>query len=178
MTRRGGRRDRSPPGGLKGFAWRIFRFCALLYGGLVVAACSMIDQAMFPVPAPRYVDQPPVFHVPKPDGGYLCAVQQGARRPGLGSGWTILLSHGNGEDLGSVGQRLQVWTDQGFHVVAWDFSGYGHSTGEPSEEQLLRDIEVMYAWLVDKHQVNPARLLLVGESLGGGPTSSKRAGFT
>ena len=171
VIRRGGRQDRSPPGGVKGLLWRLVRFVALLYGALTVAACSMIDKAMFPVPTPRYLDQAPVFHVPKADGGHLCVVQQAATGQGVGDGWTILLSHGNGEDLGSVGRRLRVWSDQGFNVVAWDYSGYGRSSGEPSEEQLFADMEAMYKWLTEKHQISPKRLLLVGESLGGGPTT-------
>ena len=53
---------------------------------------------------------------------------------------TILVSHANAEDLGIV---LGFWTYMSdalqVDVFAYEYSGYGHSTGTPSEENMYSD---------------------------------------
>jgi fermentation-respiration switch protein FrsA (DUF1100 family) len=53
-------------------------------------------------------------------------------------------------------------------VLAFDYRGYGHSTGRPSEPGLRRDACAARAALLDQDGVDPARVLYLGESLGGG----------
>jgi len=40
---------------------------------------------------------------------------------------TILYTHGNGEDLGTVVDQVDLWADEGFGVLAYDFPGYGRT---------------------------------------------------
>ncbi|OQS00364.1 serine protease family S09X [Thraustotheca clavata] len=94
--------------------------------------------------------------------------------------FTLLFSHGNAEDLGmvydwfrEVSRRLQV------SVMAYDYTGYGISAGEPSEEACIADIEAAFAYLVDVKKTPPHLILLYldhlhlryGRSLGTGPTT-------
>ncbi|KAK3533206.1 hypothetical protein QTP70_013609 [Hemibagrus guttatus] len=64
-----------------------------------------------------------------------------------GSRYTLLFSHGNAVDLGQMcsfyiglGSRINC------NVFSYDYSGYGVSTGKPSEKNLYADIEA--AWQV------------------------------
>lgn len=64
-----------------------------------------------------------------------------------GSRYTVLFSHGNAVDLGQMcsfyiglGSRINC------NVFSYDYSGYGVSTGKPSEKNLYADIEA--AWQV------------------------------
>ncbi|EQC40019.1 hypothetical protein SDRG_02678 [Saprolegnia diclina VS20] len=86
--------------------------------------------------------------------------------------YTLLFAHGNAEDLGmiyewfrEVSRRLQV------NVMAFDYTGYGISVGEPSEDACIADIEAAFAYLVDVKKTPPHLILLYGRSLGTGPTT-------
>jgi pimeloyl-ACP methyl ester carboxylesterase len=53
-------------------------------------------------------------------------------------------------------------------VVEYDYAGYGASTGKPSLPEILADGEAVYDYLVGNLKINPASIVLVGESLGSG----------
>ncbi len=79
----------------------------------------------------------------------------------------VLLFHGN---AGNVSHRLEhalALTAAGLDVLLLDYRGYGRSTGRPGEEGLARDGRAARAALVAGGQVDPARLVYMGESLGG-----------
>ena len=52
------------------------------------------------------------------------------------------------------------------HVLAFDYRGYGLSTGIPSEEGLLKDALAVVRWATDVAGVPPSRILIYGQSLG------------
>jgi len=55
----------------------------------------------------------------------------------------------------------------GVSVFLFDYRGYGRSQGHPSEEGTYRDGQAAYQWL-QHHGFDGSRILLFGESLGGG----------
>lgn len=55
-------------------------------------------------------------------------------------------------------------------VLCYDYSGYGLSTGKPSELNCYADIHAAYNYLVAERRIPPKRVLLFGRSLGSGPT--------
>jgi len=80
---------------------------------------------------------------------------------------TALISHGNG---GNISHRLQIMAMfllKRINVLAYDYQGYGRSEGTPSIPGILNDGRAAYDYLVTKQQVNPAKIILFGESLGG-----------
>jgi pimeloyl-ACP methyl ester carboxylesterase len=93
----------------------------------------------------------------------------------------LLYSHGNAVDLGSLHSVAALLAQEcGCTVVTYDYSGYGESTGSPSELETYRDIDAVYEYVKSTGLVDdPARdLVLVGESIGSGPAiwlSSRRA---
>jgi dipeptidyl aminopeptidase/acylaminoacyl peptidase len=56
----------------------------------------------------------------------------------------------------------------GMAVLAMNYRGYGQSHGEPGEAALVSDGGLLFDWLASRAQVDPARIALVGRSLGSG----------
>ncbi|RLN20524.1 hypothetical protein BBJ28_00004211, partial [Nothophytophthora sp. Chile5] len=61
------------------------------------------------------------------------------------------------------------------NVMSYDYSGYGISEGEPSEEACFADAEAAFAYLVNVKKTPPGKIILYevqyGRSLGSGPTT-------
>ncbi|KAG0493005.1 hypothetical protein HPP92_006403 [Vanilla planifolia] len=84
---------------------------------------------------------------------------------------TLLYSHGNAADLGQMfslfvelSARLRV------NLMGYDYSGYGQSSGKPSEENTYADIDAVYECLKEKYKVEDEDIILYGQSVGSGPT--------
>ena len=52
------------------------------------------------------------------------------------------------------------------HVLAFDYRGFGHSTGSPTEEGLIVDAVCVIQWAIDVAKIPPSRIVLVAQSLG------------
>jgi abhydrolase domain-containing protein 17 len=88
-----------------------------------------------------------------------------------GSPYTLLFSHGNGEDLGHLRTYLEELQSYGFSVLAYDYQGYGLSSGgPPGERAAYRDIETVYEHATRELGIAPDRLLVHGRSVGTGPS--------
>jgi fermentation-respiration switch protein FrsA (DUF1100 family) len=78
---------------------------------------------------------------------------------------TVVYFHGNGGNLSVWAPILVGLARHRFAVVAFDYRGYGASTGRPTEQGLYRDVEAV----VERLRTLPRRLLPVvywGRSLG------------
>lgn len=82
----------------------------------------------------------------------------------------ILFSHGNGGNIGGWYKIFPFYHNLGLSVLVYDYGGYGNSTGAPSEERAYKDARAMWDWLTTKRQIPADKIILVGRSLGGGPT--------
>ncbi|XP_022844756.1 protein ABHD17C-like [Olea europaea var. sylvestris] len=84
---------------------------------------------------------------------------------------TLLYSHGNAADLG---QMYDLFSELSIHLrvnmMGYDYSGYGQSTGKPSEQNTYADIEAVYKCLQDTYGVKEEDIILYGQSVGSGPT--------
>jgi fermentation-respiration switch protein FrsA (DUF1100 family) len=82
----------------------------------------------------------------------------------------VLLCHGN---AGNISHRLelsQALLDAGVAVFVFDYRGYGHSDGRPTEKGTYQDAEAAYQWLRQKGFPS-TNIIAFGESLGGGVAS-------
>jgi fermentation-respiration switch protein FrsA (DUF1100 family) len=80
---------------------------------------------------------------------------------------TLLFCHGN---AGNVSHRLEnvyYLLQTGFQVLLFDYRGYGHSSGQPSEEGLYRDAVAAWTHLVERPDTASAPRIIFGRSLGG-----------
>jgi hypothetical protein len=64
--------------------------------------------------------------------------------------------------------EFQVLTDLGCDVFLFDYRGYGDNAGSPSEEKLVADARTIWSYTTEDRNVSPERIILYGESLGGG----------
>ncbi|XP_019428983.1 PREDICTED: protein ABHD17C-like [Lupinus angustifolius] len=84
---------------------------------------------------------------------------------------TLLYSHGNAADLG---QMYQLFIELSIHLrvnlMGYDYSGYGQSTGKPSEHNTYADIEAAYKCLEESYGAKQEDIILYGQSVGSGPT--------
>ncbi|HSQ55658.1 MAG TPA: alpha/beta hydrolase [Gemmata sp.] len=82
----------------------------------------------------------------------------------------VLVAHGNG---GNVSHRGQLAADLrrtlGAGVLLFEYPGYGKSGGDPTEAGCYKAGEAAFRWLNDESKVPANRIILLGESLGGGP---------
>lgn len=85
------------------------------------------------------------------------------------STYTILFSHGNAEDIGTIEPFILRLRDSGFAIFSYDYRGYGTSEGSPSVENAYQDIEAAYQYLINERKILPEKIILHGRSLGGGP---------
>jgi fermentation-respiration switch protein FrsA (DUF1100 family) len=79
---------------------------------------------------------------------------------------TVLFSHGNAGNIGDRVDRVVAWRDLGVDFLLYDYRGFGKSTGDPDEEGTYRDGRAAYDYLVRSRGLDPARIILMGESLG------------
>ena len=86
------------------------------------------------------------------------------RAPGRGH---VLLCHGNAGNVGDRIAHAAVLAAAGFDVLLFDYRGYGSSSGRPDEPGTYRDARAARSWLASRSGVDPARVLYLGESLGG-----------
>ena len=86
--------------------------------------------------------------------------------------YTIIYSHGNPTDLLKCDTILaDLSRDLGVNVLAYDYCGYGHNGrhGICSEESCYQDIYKVFCYLTSEG-IFPNRIILMGTSLGTGPT--------
>jgi fermentation-respiration switch protein FrsA (DUF1100 family) len=144
---------------------RLTTLLVFAYGVLVVVALGCSDQLLFhPHPA-GYRDDATIIKLHTADGETISARYFAAP----GAKYTILHSHGNGEDIGDDFWVYERFAQQGFNVLGYDYHGYGTSTGSPGEEGTYRDIDAAYDYLTGTLKTPPERIILLGKSVGSGP---------
>jgi uncharacterized protein len=87
--------------------------------------------------------------------------------PVEGARLSVLVCHGNGGNISHRLDRAQRMQQQlGVSVLLFDYRGYGRSGGTPDEEGTYRDARAAYRFLVEAKGIDPAVVVLFGESLG------------
>ncbi|THU62318.1 hypothetical protein C4D60_Mb01t03870 [Musa balbisiana] len=84
---------------------------------------------------------------------------------------TLLYSHGNAADLGQMYELFwQLSKHLCVNLMGYDYSGYGQSSGKPSEQNTYADIEAAYKCLEVAYGTHAEDIILYGQSVGSGPT--------
>jgi uncharacterized protein len=159
---------------------RIVRLVAglLVLGYLGAIGYLRVNEKTFVFePAQRHVRAPaPQFALgerrvtyPSTDGVTLSAWIVAAAAEPTSNMW-LLICHGN---LGNIGyrQRPEYYAfirDLGINLLAFDYRGFGESTGTPDESGLYADATASYEYLTRTLNVPPERLVIFGHSLGSG----------
>ncbi len=143
---------------------RMLRGVLFVYVVVMTWAWFFSDRLIFIPPRPTYRDTARIMKIAvRGSGETISAIHL----PSPGAPLTVLYSHGNGNDLGQLEGLLDELHRHGFAVLAYDYEGYGTSTGSPSEPALYRDADAAYEYLTTTLGVRPEHVLLHGFSLGG-----------
>ncbi|KFM64135.1 Abhydrolase domain-containing protein, partial [Stegodyphus mimosarum] len=85
--------------------------------------------------------------------------------------FTILFSHGNAVDLGHLSSfYLGLGSRINCNIFSYDYSGYGISTGKPSEKNLYADVDAAWHALRTRYGISPENIILYGQSIGTVPS--------
>ena len=140
----------------------------LIYACVLAIVLAFSNQVMFlPRPTASYVDAPEIVKLETNDGAQISAIHVTDPNARI----TILYSHGNAEDLGQLKPFFEAYRDQGYSIFAYDYHGYGTSTGRPNEKNTYRDIMAAFRHLVEERAVKPEHIIAHGRSIGSGPAA-------
>ena len=137
----------------------------VLYLALAICAWFFSDQAIFLPQPSSYRDGPEILKLTSANGKVISAVYL----PQPSAKFTLLVSHGNAEDLGDIRPWLEDLRRSGFNVFAYDYQGYGASQGKPTEKTAYEDENAAYDYLTLTLKTPPDRIIVFGRSVGTGP---------
>lgn len=146
---------------------------ALAYVFVVVVCLCFENSLIFqPLPAERYWIEKPDPRIQdvwatSQDGAKVHGWWLPPRSPELGA---VLYCHGNGGNVAACASIMTRMHDElgGMGVLVFDYPGYGKSEGSPNESSCINAVNAMWILLAKELKVNPQRVVLMGESLGGG----------
>jgi fermentation-respiration switch protein FrsA (DUF1100 family) len=144
----------------------------LVYAAFAMFAWLASDRMIFQPPTPSYrAGQLPIVMVAT-EGGSIATLHLPNERAAI----TVLFAHGNAEDLGQIEPWLEELHRAGFAVLAFDYRGYGMSTGAPpSAAGATSDMEAVYHHAVNTLKIPPSRIVAYGRSVGSGPATDLAA---
>jgi abhydrolase domain-containing protein 17 len=134
----------------------------IAYIMLLLFARFFSDRMTFFPPRARYKETADFLKLVTADGKTIFAIYL----PNKNAKHTILVSHGNAEDLDSMLPFLRAMHDHGFSVFAYDYHGYGLSDGKPTESNTYLDINAAYDYLTKNLHIAPENIVSYGHSLG------------
>ena len=148
---------------LKRLVLPALRIVVFVYLGVFLYSYLYGDKIMFQPQPSSYRDAGQIIKLESGDGARISAVylsNPDAR-------YTILYSHGNAEDIGELLPMLEEIRAIGFSVFAYDYRGYGTSSGTSSEKNAYEDEDAAYGYLVRNLGIPANRIIVLGRSLGG-----------
>jgi fermentation-respiration switch protein FrsA (DUF1100 family) len=160
---------------------RLIRLGILVVTGYALYGCSLMsfqDRIIFPrdYPGPRSIAaKVPArweqMTIKAEDGSVVPAWlhlpfhrQEGERVP------VVMFFHGNAEIIDQIAEwpGLEIFNSDNVAVLLVEFRGYGRAGGAPSESAISADSVKFYDLLAARPEIDPARIVFYGRSLGGG----------
>ncbi len=150
---------------LKRLITSVFSIVILVYLGMFLYSYLYAEKIIFQPQPSSYRDTNQIIKL-NSEGVQISAIYLNDPK----ATYTILYSHGNAEDIGLLRPMLEDMKVMGYSVLAYDYRGYGTSSGTPSEENAYRDVDAAYNYLVNNLGVPASRIIALGRSLGGAVT--------
>ncbi len=80
---------------------------------------------------------------------------------------TVIHFHGNAQNMTAHWEFIAWLPKRGFNVLVFDYRGYGASQGSPEPKGVLEDSNAALNYARTRKDIDPQRLLILGQSLGG-----------
>jgi uncharacterized protein len=139
-----------------------------LLGGCVQSAFYHPDRVLYDTPARQGLKFEQVVFTSK-DGTRLVGwfiPASGDEDPRRARG-TVVHFHGNAQNMSAHWQFVDWLPRRGFNLFVFDYRGYGASEGSPEPKGVFEDSSAALDYVRQRPDVDPARLLVFGQSLGG-----------
>lgn len=146
-------------------AVEILIIVGLTYVYVVIFALVRGQHYLFKPPQTGYRDAGGLIRIPVAKGETLAAVH----RVNPAARFTVLVLHGNSEDLADIMPLVDCLYSWGYSVLAFDYRGYGLSPGHPSEASLFQDALAAHDHAVEVLAIPSDAIMIWGRSLGSGP---------
>jgi len=91
--------------------------------------------------------------------------------PSENASGVILFCHGNAGNISHRLESIQIFHRLGLDVFIFDYRGYGHSEGKPTEDGTYKDVVAAWQYLIEELEVDPNEVIVFGRSLGGAVAS-------
>jgi fermentation-respiration switch protein FrsA (DUF1100 family) len=150
--------------------WRFVRLLLAFYLLVVLAVMLLETMLVYPIPPIDRGDWHPAgldfedVHFTSADGTKLhgwFVERPDAKR-------AVLYCHGNGENVGMNADVVAQLSDAlDASVFIFDYRGYGHSAGTPTEAGCIADGLAAQRWLAARIGREPRDVVVMGRSLGG-----------
>lgn len=137
----------------------------LAYGYVVLFALIKGQHYLFQPPETGYRDAGGLIRIPVAGEQTLAAVH----RVNPTARFTVMVLHGNSEDLSDVMPLVDRLFKRGYSVLAFDYRGFGLSLGHPTEASIFQDTLAAFDHAVGVLGVSAGSILVWGRSLGSGP---------
>ncbi len=108
--------------------------------------------------------------IPTADGERLVAWYLPPRDSSGRSG-AVLWLHGNAETVEGLAPVFREFRPPRAALLALEYRGYGASSGRTTTDGVSRDAEAGFDWLAARADVDPARIVVYGRSVGAGPAA-------
>lgn len=142
----------------------LFLFCGIFFLNIDTITEKIVFQPNYTYPIKKSFQK---FHIRQfdttlttNDGHNIHLIQYFAKNPK----GTIIYCHGNRGNLTKWGTEASQFVRHGYHVVVWDYRGYGQSTGQPTFENILADGNTVLEYI----RQNEKNIIIFGRSLGSG----------
>jgi uncharacterized protein len=97
-------------------------------------------------------------------GWFIPAAGYAAPRNAKG---TVIHFHGNAQNMSAHWRYVEWLPRRGFNLFVFDYRGYGASEGRPSPKGVFEDSNSALAYVRARPDIDPQRLIVFGQSLGG-----------
>jgi len=154
---------------------RLLLLLAALYGAACLLLWLLRDRMIFPVrgeptgnPADYGILDGQAVTIVTADGERLAAWYLPPRGDGARQG-AVVWFHGNAEWVSGFAWLIAELRPARAALLVVEYRGYGSSTGRATVAGITRDAVTAWDWLAARPEIDPARTVVYGRSIGSGP---------
>lgn len=148
--------------------WWLFLPVVILLAGCVQSLLYYPDRVLYDTPTRAGLKYEQVVF-PSRDGTRLVGwfIPATAYADPKNARGTVIHYHGNAQNLSAHWQIVEWLPKRGFNVFVFDYRGYGASDGSPEPRGVFEDSDSALNYLRSRKDIDPDKLLVFGQSLGG-----------